>query len=161
MTSETETLDFSYDLVRPLFLRNMELKSGNDVLQLFEQIRKNIKLNRTAKSLSQTEKVTKLQEKRKEFYDGLLKDLLSKKAYALAQIVYAEKMREKFEPNVGDQLIGLEIFASQKKIDDFNELFNKLLAEAPAAPVKLVTPATPFVAAPTEGETAVAAAVVE
>lgn len=84
MTSETETLDFSYDLVRPLFLRNMELKSGNDVLQLFEQVRKNIKLNRTAKSLSQTEKVTKLQEKRKEFYDGLLKDLLSKKAYALA-----------------------------------------------------------------------------
>jgi hypothetical protein len=51
MTSETETLDFSYDLVRPLFLRNMELKSGNDVLQLFEQIRKNIKLNRASKSL--------------------------------------------------------------------------------------------------------------
>jgi len=134
MTSETETLDFSYDLVRPLFQRNMELKSGNDVLQLFEQIRKNIKLNRTAKSLSPAEKAVKLQEKRKDFYDGLLKDLLAKKAYALAQIVYGEKMREKFEPSVGDQLIGLEIFGSQRKIEDFSELFNKLLAEAPTNP---------------------------
>lgn len=47
LTSDTETLDFSYDLVRPIFLRNMSLKTGNEVLQLFEQIRKNIKLNRS------------------------------------------------------------------------------------------------------------------
>lgn len=36
LTSETETLDFSYDLIRPIFLRNMSLKSGNEVLQVFE-----------------------------------------------------------------------------------------------------------------------------
>jgi len=36
LTSETETLDFSYELVRPIFLRNMSLKTGNEVLQLFE-----------------------------------------------------------------------------------------------------------------------------
>lgn len=33
-------------------------------------------------------------------------------AYGLAQIVYSEKMREKFEQNIDDQLVGLEIFAS-------------------------------------------------
>ena len=32
LTSETETLDFSYDLVRPIFLRNLGLKTGNEVL---------------------------------------------------------------------------------------------------------------------------------
>lgn len=36
LTSETENLDFSYDLVKPIFIRNMNLKSGNEVLQLFE-----------------------------------------------------------------------------------------------------------------------------
>ncbi len=42
-------------------------------------------------------------------------------------------MREKFDSGVVDQLIGLEIFASQKKIDEFGELFNKLLTEPPKA----------------------------
>lgn len=51
LTAETECLDFSYHMVRPIFLRNLHLKSGNEVLQLFEQIRKNIKLNRSTKGL--------------------------------------------------------------------------------------------------------------
>ena len=60
LTSETDTLDFTYDLVRPIFLRNLSMKTGNEVLQLFEQIRKNIKLNRSARNLTQQEKVEKL-----------------------------------------------------------------------------------------------------
>jgi hypothetical protein len=60
LTSETETLDFTYDLVKPIFLRNMNMKSGNEVLQLFEQIRKNIKLNRRSRNLNQEEKQQKL-----------------------------------------------------------------------------------------------------
>lgn len=91
MTSETETLAFSYSLVRPIFLRNLNQKTGNEVLQLFEQIRKNIKLNRSTKSLSQEEKAQLLLEKKREFYDGLLKDMIEQKAYSLAQIVYSEK----------------------------------------------------------------------
>ena len=46
-----------------------------------------------------------------------------------AQIVYSEKMREKFEQNIDDQLVGLEIFASQRKIDEFTELYNKIVPE--------------------------------
>ena len=49
------------------------------------------------------------------------------KAYDLAQIVYSEKMREKFDQTIQDQLTGLEIFASQKKIDEFSDLYSKLL----------------------------------
>jgi len=32
LTSETDTLDFSYELVKPIFLRNMSMKTGNEVL---------------------------------------------------------------------------------------------------------------------------------
>jgi hypothetical protein len=84
LTSETETLDFNYNIVKPIFIRNLSLKSGNEVLQLFEQIRKNIKLNRSVKGLSATEKAERLQDKKREFYDGLLKDLIKYQAYALA-----------------------------------------------------------------------------
>ncbi len=45
--------------------------------------------------------------KKREFYDGLLKDLIKKQAFSLAQIVYSEKMREKFEITTQDQLTGL------------------------------------------------------
>ena len=127
LTSETDTLDFSYDLVKPIFLRNMNMKTGNEVLQLFEQIRKNIKLNRSTRSLTQEEKQAKLQQKKRDFYDGLLKDLIQTQAYGLAQVVYSEKMREKFEQTTDDQLVGLEIFASQKKIDEFTELYDKIV----------------------------------
>jgi hypothetical protein len=107
LTSDTENLDFSYEVIRPIFLRNMANKTGNDVLKLFEQFRKNIKLNRSYKALSPTEKADILTSKKRDFYDGLLKDLLDKKAYALAQIVYSEKMREKFDISIKDQLTGL------------------------------------------------------
>jgi len=84
LTSDTETLDFSYDLVKPIFLRNMNMKTGNEVLQLFEQIRKNIKLNKSAAKLTPAEKSEMLEAKKRGFYDGLLKDLIKSQAYGLA-----------------------------------------------------------------------------
>lgn len=65
-------------------MRNMNNKSGNDVLKLFEQFRKNIKLNVSHKHLSPTEKSDMLRHKKRDFYDGILRDLLDKKAYSLA-----------------------------------------------------------------------------
>ena len=38
-----------------------------------------------------------VKELKKEFYDGLIRDLLDKKAYQLAQVIYSEKKRERFE----------------------------------------------------------------
>ena len=37
-------------------------------------------------------------------------------------------MREKFDVTIEDNLTGLEIFASQRKIEEFTELYNKLVA---------------------------------
>lgn len=80
----------------------MTHKTGTEVLQLFEQMRKNIKLNRSTKNLDPEQKLELLQQKKRDFYDGLLKDMLSKNAHSLAQIVYSEKMREKFDVTVDD-----------------------------------------------------------
>ena len=44
LTSETKTIQIDYDLMRPMFLRAIKNKTGQDVLKLFEQFRKNIKL---------------------------------------------------------------------------------------------------------------------
>jgi len=39
-------------MVQPLFLRAMQFKTAQDVLKLFEQFRKNLKLNRAGKAMS-------------------------------------------------------------------------------------------------------------
>jgi hypothetical protein len=70
--------------VKPIFLRNMNMKTGNEVLQLFEQIRKNIKLNKSTAKLTPAEKSEMLEAKKRGFYDGLLKDLIKSQAYGLA-----------------------------------------------------------------------------
>lgn len=50
--SDTEHLDFSYNLIRPIILRIIKTKSGNEILKMFEQFRKNIKLNRASRDLT-------------------------------------------------------------------------------------------------------------
>ena len=66
---------------------------------------------------------------RKDFYDGLIRDLLTKEAYQLSQIIHGEKNREKFETTVNDQVMGLEIFSAQVKLEEYKEIFHELSRE--------------------------------
>jgi len=66
---------------------------------------------------------------KKEFYDSLLQDFIQFEAFALAQVVQAEKMKEKFEFNVNDKLIGMEIFARQGNFDQFEQALNQTINE--------------------------------
>jgi hypothetical protein len=118
-------------MVQPFFQRAMQYKSAQDVLKLFEQFRKNLKLNKSSEnmSLEPVAKGLKLKQLKKEFYDGLIGDLLTKEAYKLAQIIFGEKKREKFDSTINDMLIGLEIFSAQGKIDDYREIFTELNKE--------------------------------
>jgi hypothetical protein len=102
LTGDTQNVQIDYSMLRPLFLRTIKHKTGNDVLKLFEQFRKNLKLNKSNVDLSSEERNKKLKAIKIEIYDGLIKDLLNVKAFALCQIIYSEKMREKFEPSVQD-----------------------------------------------------------
>lgn len=54
-----------------------------------------------------------------DIYDGLVQDLLDVKAYALCQVIYSEKMREKFEMTIEDHLTGMEIYAVQRKLPEY------------------------------------------
>ena len=116
-------------MLQPFFHRAMKYKSGQDVLKLFEQFRKNLKLNKSNISLTTEEKNAKLKGIKKEFYDGLIGDLLQKDAYKLAQIIYSEKKRDKFKATINDHLIGLKIFSSQMKLEEYKEIFNELCQE--------------------------------
>ena len=53
-----------------------------------------------------------LLNKKREFYDGLINDLIEGHAYSIGQIIYGEKLREKFEVTIQDNLAGLRIFAA-------------------------------------------------
>ncbi len=110
LTSETEDLDFSYTLVRPLFLRLMKQKTGSDILQTFEQFRKNIHLNKKEMQGLEESKLDKAQViagKRKDFYRGLMNDLVDNKAFELAQIIQNEMVRDKIEFTIADELVTL------------------------------------------------------
>ena len=72
------------------------------MLQLFEQFRKGLKLNKSNRSLEAKEKSDKLKTLKTQFYDGLIDDLIAQKAFKLAQIIYGEKKREKFDQTVKD-----------------------------------------------------------
>ena len=128
ITAETSHLEADYALLRPFFMRAMRYKKDADVLKLFEQFRKNLKLNKGKKALPAGEKTELLRAVKREFYDGLIKDLMDRKSYETAQVIYGEKKREKFKVTIDDMMIGLEIFSAQKKIAEYREIVEELTA---------------------------------
>ena len=64
---------------------------------------------------------------------------MTARIYHLAQIIFSEKMNEKFEPSIEDSLIGMDIFASQNKLDEYREKFNELTGEKNQFEFKLET----------------------
>ena len=96
-------------------------------MKLFEQLRKNINLNKSWEKKDKREGNVEIKRIKKEFYDGLIQDLMKHKAYILAEIVMAEKLKEKFDVNVGDELMGLNVFSAQKKFSEYKEKFDVLI----------------------------------
>ena len=47
MTGDTANVQVYYGFLRPLFLWAIKQKTGNDMLKLFEQLRKNLKINKS------------------------------------------------------------------------------------------------------------------
>lgn len=127
LTAETNCVQANYALLRPLFLRTIKNKQAQDVLKMFEQIRKNLKLNKAYSTLPNETKAVVLSEIKKDIYDGLIKDLLAVKAYGLAEVIYTEKLREKFPMSTLDYLTGLEIYACMKKLPEYQARFKEIL----------------------------------
>lgn len=95
-------MQVNYELLRPLFLRTIKHKNGSEVLKLFEQFRKNLKLNKANSKLDPEVRSVMLKQIKCDIYDGLIKDLMAVKAYSLCQVIYTEKLREKYDINIQD-----------------------------------------------------------
>jgi len=126
LTSDTTHIQMNYELLRPLFIRTIQNKTGQEVLKLFEQFRKTLKLNASWKDNSPTEKSEALRNIKIEVYDGLIKDLLAVHAHQLSQVIYNEKMKEKYTMTMGDHLTGMEIYAVQKMLPEYQTKFKEV-----------------------------------
>lgn len=99
-------------MIKPMVNRLIIHKGGPEIMKLFEQLRKNINLNKSWEKKDKKEGYDELRRIKKEFYDGLIHDLMKHKAFTLAEIVMAEKLKEKFDINISDELIGLNVFSA-------------------------------------------------
>lgn len=106
-------------MIRPFVIRIMKNKGGPELIKLFEQLRKNISMNKSWDKRDPKERGKVQKALRKDFYDGLIGDLMTNESYTLAEIVMAEKVKEKFEVTENDELIGLNIYAAQKKFPEY------------------------------------------
>ena len=97
----------------------MKNKGGPELIKLFEQLRKNILMNKSWDKRDPKERGKAQKALRKEFYDGLIGDLMTNESYTLAEIVMAEKVKEKFDVTENDEIIGLNIYAAQKKFPEY------------------------------------------
>lgn len=130
MTTDTHNVQIDYPLLRPMFLRTIYNKKGPEVLKLFEQFRKNLKLNKAWANKPKEERDAKLKEIKCEIYDGLVQDLLKVKAYTLMEVIYSEKLKEKYDMTADDHMMGLEIYAVQKKMAEYSTKFRSILTES-------------------------------
>jgi hypothetical protein len=114
-------------MIKPMVNRLITHKGGPEIMKLFEQLRKNIHLNKSWEKKDKKDGYKHLRSIKKDFYDGLIQDLMRHKAFTLAEIVMAEKLKEKFDIKIDDELIGLNVFSAQKKFTEYREKFDILI----------------------------------
>jgi len=104
-------------------------------MKFFEQLRKKIVLNKSWATVPTADKQGVLRTIRKDFYDGFITDLMTFDAFALAEIVMSEKLKEKFDLTQADEVIALNVYSAQKKLPEYKEKYEILMD--PKGPYKL------------------------
>lgn len=135
LLSESSHLQIDYEMIRPLVIRLMKRQGGGEVMKFFEQLRKKIVLNKSWATVPTADKQGVLRTIRKDFYDGFITDLMTFDAFALAEIVMSEKLKEKFDLTQADEVIALNVYSAQKKLPEYKEKYEILMD--PKGPYKL------------------------
>lgn len=104
------------------------------MLKLFEQIWVDLKLTISQSELPKAEQKFLIGNIRKEFYCGLIEDLIEYQGFDVAQIVYTELLNSHLKLNSVDRIIGLKISALQLKMDEFEPLFLDILTMGDLTP---------------------------
>jgi len=105
-------MEVNYQLVRPLFQKTIRVKTGDDVLLLFEQLKEHIRLNEsTIDGLSAEEITAKRENITKGFFKGTMNDLIDANNFKVAQIIYEEYQKSGVKLLPEDLIVGLKINA--------------------------------------------------
>mmetsp|Transcript_4313 Transcript_4313/g.7289 ORF Transcript_4313/g.7289 Transcript_4313/m.7289 type:complete len:464 (-) Transcript_4313:184-1575(-) len=124
LSRQSSYLQIDFKMIQPLIQRLIKYKGGPEVIKLFEQLRKNITLNKQWDKVQYQDKSHLIKKLRKDFFDGMVLELLEAKSFQLSEIVMNEMLKEKFEITEADQIVAMRIYASQKKLEEFTAKFN-------------------------------------
>ncbi len=78
----------------------MRKKNGAEVLKLFEQLKKSLKVNKDSneyKNATEAERSVMIDKLRRGLYDGLIEDLEANGGSELVHVILGEKHREGFK----------------------------------------------------------------
>jgi len=112
--------------MRSFFLRALNYRKGEEILNLFGEINQNLALNKYNLEASDEEQEVLLKSIRVELYKEFIQSCLKKKAFEIADIVYSEYMEEVTETDVND-LLGMEISCLKNDIESFESYLNDSL----------------------------------
>jgi hypothetical protein len=124
--NDTEHIQMDWEFVKPLFSRAIKYKKGKEILELFEQVKQKMRLNKKYEQLPAEEQTKMLDDLKAQFYKELIYLLLERNAYEVSDLVFLD-YRTQFKGNEKNDLMGLQISCLKNDIDLFEKNFNETL----------------------------------
>jgi len=112
LTGNSSHLQIDYEMIRPMVIRLLKHQDSDILMEFFGNLSKNIQLNKSWDTKDGKEKNEELRNLRKNFYDGLIRDLMTNRKFTMAERIFEDKGCENFDVNLNDEFIGLNIYAS-------------------------------------------------
>lgn len=124
--NDTEHIQMDWDFVKPFFIRALNFKKGQDILELFEIIKGKLVLNKGNDKLPFDERNEILRNIKTTFYRSLIQELLARKAFSIADIIYIDYKNQipQIDPN---DLLGVKISCLKRDMTTFEDLFIRQL----------------------------------
>jgi len=133
--NETSHIQINWDFVKPLFSRAINFKQGSEILEMFEQIKAKLVLNKTNQGLPEETQKAMLNDLKMDYYRGLIDLLLEKSAHNISQVIYDE-YRKEMNINTANDLPGLKLSAADNDIVAFEMYLNEILSGVPIESTK-------------------------
>lgn len=118
--NDSEHIQMDWDFIKPFFIRALNFKKGKDILELFELIKGKMILNKKNSQLPDEEQKELLTSIQTDFYRKLINELLDRKAFTVADIIYTEYQTQ-IPQNDPNDLLGMKISCLKRDIQLFED----------------------------------------